>query len=199
VVRQHLATDAEAAAEAARGMGGPVVLKIALPDISHKSDVGGVALGLEGDAAVAEEARRILAAARAARPEARIEGVVVAPMRQGGVELFVAVLRDPLWGPAIAVGFGGVWVELLRDTSLRLLPVTPEEVLEMFSELRGARLLEGYRGSPGIDRQAAAEAIARIGEAALALGPGLAALEVNPLLAGPDGAEALDALAVWEA
>ncbi len=199
VVRQHLATDAEAAAEAARGMGGPVVLKIALPDISHKSDVGGVALGLEGDAAVAEEARRILAAARAARPEARIEGVVVAPMRQGGVELFVAVLRDPLWGPAIAVGFGGVWAELLRDTSLRLLPVTPEEVLEMFSELRGARLLEGYRGSPGIDRQAAAEAIARIGEAALALGPGLAALEVNPLLAGPDGAEALDALAVWEA
>ncbi|WP_043358611.1 acetate--CoA ligase family protein [Belnapia sp. F-4-1] len=197
VVPQHLAADAEAAAGAARAMGGPVVLKIASPDIAHKSDVGGVALGLEGDA-VAEAAGRILASARAARPEARIEGVVVAPMRRGGVELFVGVLRDPLWGPAIAVGLGGVWVELLRDTSLRLLPVTPEDVLEMFAELRGAPLLEGYRGSAGIDRQAAAEAIARIGDAALALGPGLAALKVNPLLAGPDGAEALDALAVWE-
>ncbi|MBL6078370.1 acetate--CoA ligase family protein [Belnapia sp. T18] len=199
VVPQRLAGDAAAAAEAARALGGPVVLKIASPDIAHKSDVGGVALGLEGDAAVAEAASRILANARAARPEARIEGVAVAPMRRGGVELFVGVLRDPLWGPAIAVGLGGVWVELLRDTSLRLLPVTPEEVLEMFAELRGARLLEGYRGSPGVDRRAAAEAIARIGDAALALGPELAALEVNPLLAGPDGAEALDALAVWEA
>ena len=198
VVPQHLAADAAAAAEAARVIGGPVALKIASVDIAHKSDVGGVALGLEGDAAVTEAAGRILAGARAARPEARIEGLVVAPMRRGGVELFVGVLRDPLWGPAIAVGLGGVWVELLRDTSLRLLPVTPEAVLEMFAELRGARLLEGYRGSPGVDRRAAAEAIARIGDAALALGPGLAALEVNPLLAGADGAEALDALAVWE-
>ena len=74
----------------------------------------------------------------------------------GGVELFVGVLRDPLWGPAIAVGLGGIWVEALRDTAIRLLPVTPDEVLEMFSELRGAKLLDGYRGTPGIDRRAAA-------------------------------------------
>jgi hypothetical protein len=114
-----------------------------------------------------------------------------------GVELFVGVLRDPLWGPAIAVGLGGIWVEALRDTAIRLLPVAPEEVLEMLAELRGARLLDGYRGSPPVDRRAVAEAVARIGDAALALGPDLTSLEVNPLLATATGAEALDALAVW--
>jgi acyl-CoA synthetase (NDP forming) len=193
-----LAQDEAAAVSAARALGGPVVLKIASADIAHKSDIGGVLLNLAGDAAVADGFRRITASVRAARPEAAIDGVLVAPMREGGVELFVGVLRDPVWGPAIAVGLGGVWVEVLRDTSLRVLPVRPEDVLEMLAELRGARLLDGYRGSAPVDRAALAEAIARIGDAALALGPGLAALEVNPLLATPAGAEALDALAIWE-
>ncbi len=193
-----LAQDEAAAVAAARALGGPVVLKIASADIAHKSDIGGVLLNSAGDAAVADGFRRIIASVRAARPEAAIDGVLVAPMREGGVELFVGVLRDPVWGPAIAVGLGGVWVEVLRDTSLRVLPVRPEDVLEMLAELRGARLLDGYRGSAPVDRAALAEAIARIGDAALALGPGLAALEVNPLLATPAGAEALDALAIWE-
>ncbi|MBD0270432.1 MAG: acetate--CoA ligase family protein, partial [Acetobacteraceae bacterium] len=96
------------------------------------------------------------------------------------------------------VGLGGVWVKALRDTAIRLLPVTPGDVLEMFSELRGAKLLGGYRGSSGFDRRATAEAVARIGDAALALGPALASLEVNPLRATAAGAEALDALAVWD-
>ncbi|MEN0075023.1 MAG: acetate--CoA ligase family protein, partial [Paracraurococcus sp.] len=174
------------------------VLKIASPDIAHKSDIGGVLLNLEGEAAVAEGFARIMASVRAAKPEARIEGILVGPMRrESGIELFVGVLRDPLWGPAIAVGLGGIWVEALRDTAIRLLPVTPGEVLEMLSELRGAKLLDGYRGTPGIDRQAAAEAVARIGDAALALGPDLVSLEVNPLRATTAGAEALDALAIW--
>jgi acyl-CoA synthetase (NDP forming) len=193
-----LARDEAAAVAAAKALGGSVVLKIASADIAHKSDIGGVLLNIAGDAAVADGFRRITASVRAARPEAAIDGVLVAPMREGGVELFVGVLRDPVWGPAIAVGLGGVWVEVLRDTSLRVLPVRPEEVLEMLAELRGARLLDGYRGSAPVDRAALAEAIARIGDAALALGPGLAALEVNPLLATPAGAEALDALAIWE-
>jgi acyl-CoA synthetase (NDP forming) len=193
-----LARDEAAAVAAARGLGGPVALKIASADIAHKSDIGGVLLNLTGDAAVADGFRRITASARDARPDAAIDGVLVAPMRPGGVELFVGVLRDPIWGPAIAVGLGGIWVEVLRDTSLRLLPVRPGEVLEMLAELRGARLLDGYRGSAPVDRAAVAEAIARIGDAALALGPTLAALEVNPLLATPAGAEALDALAIWE-
>ena len=193
-----LARDEAAAVAAAEALGGPVVLKIASADIAHKSDIGGVLLNLSGRDAVAEGFRRITTSARAARPDAAIDGVLVAPMRAGGVELFVGVLRDPIWGPAIAVGLGGIWVEALRDTSLRRLPVRPADVLDMLSELRGARLLDGYRGSPPVDRAAAAEAIARIGDAALALGPALASLEVNPLLATAERVEALDALAVWE-
>jgi acyl-CoA synthetase (NDP forming) len=193
-----LARGAAEAVAAAQALGGPVVLKIASPDIAHKSDVGGVLLDLEDAAAVADGFNRIMAGVRAARPRAALDGVLVAPMRRGsGVELFVGVLRDPLWGPAIAVGLGGIWVEALRDTAIRLLPVTAGEVLEMLSELRGAKLLDGYRGGPGIDRPAATEAVARIGDAALALGPALASLEVNPLRATATDVEALDALAVW--
>lgn len=190
-------TEAEAV-DAARAVGGPVALKVASADIAHKSEVGGVLLDVLGDEAVADGFRRIAANARAARPGAALDGVLVAPMRGGGIELFVGVLRDPLWGPAIAVGLGGVWVEALRDTALRLLPVSPEEVLAMLSELRGAALLDGHRGRPAVDRRAVAEAVARIGDAALALGPALVSLEVNPLLATPAGAEALDALVVWD-
>jgi acyl-CoA synthetase (NDP forming) len=198
VVPLILARSAAEAVAAAEALGGPAVLKIASPDIAHKSDIGGVLLNLQGPAAVAEGFDRIMASVRAAKPDAVIDGVLVAPMRGGGgIELFVGVLRDPLWGPAIAVGLGGIWVEALRDTAIRLLPVVPEEVLGMFTELRGAKLLDGYRGNPGIDRRAAAEAVARIGDAALALGPMLVSLEVNPLRATAKGAEALDALALW--
>lgn len=198
VVPLTLARSAEEAVAAAQALDGPAVLKIASPDIAHKSDIGGVKLNLQGAAAVAAGYDGILASVRAAKPEAQIDGMLVGPMRAGGgVELFVGVLRDPLWGPAIAVGLGGIWVEALRDTAIRVLPVTPAEVLEMFAELRGAKLLDGYRGTPGIDHAAAAEAVARIGDAALALGPTLASLEVNPLRATATGAEALDALAIW--
>ena len=191
-----LARDAAAAVAAAGD--GPVALKIASPDIAHKSDIGGVLLNLRGEAAITEGFARIQASVRAARPEARIDGILVAPMRGGGLELFVGVLRDPLWGPVLALGLGGLWVEALGDTSLRLLPVSPAEVEAMLAELRGARLLDGYRGSPAVDRAALAAVVAGIGEAALALGPGLVALEVNPLLAAPGRIEALDALAIWE-
>ena len=120
VVPTTLARDADQAMAAARAIGGRVVLKIASDDIAHKSDIGGVALNLEGDAAVAEAFRRIMAAAPAG---ARVDGVLVAPMRSGGLELFVGCTRDPQWGPVIAVGLGGVWVEVLQDVALRPLPI----------------------------------------------------------------------------
>ena len=114
VVPTTLARDADHAAAAARAIGGRVVLKIASDDIAHKSDIGGVVLNLEGDAAVAEAFRRIMAAAPAG---ARVDGVLVAPMRSGGLELFVGCTRDAQWGPVIAVGLGGVWVEVLQDVA----------------------------------------------------------------------------------
>ena len=194
VVPTTLARNADQAVAAARAIGDRVVLKIASDDIAHKSDIGGVALNLEGDVAVADAFRRIMAVAPA---DARIDGVLVAPMRSGGLELFVGCTRDPQWGPVIAVGLGGVWVEVLQDVALRPLPIDAAEVKRMLAELRGAKLLHGIRGMPPVDLDALAAVIARIGDAAVALGPGLEALEVNPLWVRGSEVEALDALAVW--
>jgi acetate---CoA ligase (ADP-forming) len=194
VVPATLARNADQAVAAARAIGDRVVLKIASDDIAHKSDIGGVALNLEGDVAVADAFRRIMAVAPAG---ARIDGVLVAPMRSGGLELFVGCTRDPQWGPVIAVGLGGVWVEVLQDVALRPLPIGAAEVKRMFAELRGAKLLHGIRGMPAVDLDAVAAVIARIGDAAVALGPDLEALEVNPLWVRGSEVEALDTLAVW--
>ena len=194
VVPTTLARDADQAMAAARAIGGRVVLKIASDDIAHKSDIGGVVLNLEGDAAVADAFRRIMAVAPAG---ARVDGVLVAPMRSNGLELFVGCTRDPQWGPVIAVGLGGVWVEVLQDVALRPLPIDATEVRRMFGELRGAKLLHGVRGMQAADLGAVADVIARIGDAAVALGPDLEALEVNPLWVRGGDVEALDALAVW--
>lgn len=183
---------------AARALGGPVVLKVHSPEIAHKSDIGGVRLGLDGDAAVAAAWEEIVAQCRSAMPAAAIDEVIVSPMRARGTELFVGVARDAVWGPVLAIGLGGVWVEALEDTRLLLLPARREEIVRAFRELRAARLLDGYRGAPPVDLEAVADAVARIGDAALALGPDLAALEVNPLLAGVGGVEALDGLVLWE-
>jgi acyl-CoA synthetase (NDP forming) len=107
------------------------------------------------------------------------------------------VRRDPQWGHVIALGLGGVWIEALKDVSLRLLPVTPADVSAMLAELRGAVLLDGFRGAPAVDRALLADAVARIGQAALALGDTLDTLEINPLLAANGRIEALDALATY--
>ncbi|MGI4955260.1 MAG: acetate--CoA ligase family protein [Janthinobacterium lividum] len=201
IVPAGLATSADEAvrlaAEATRDSGGAVALKIASPEIGHKSDIGGVALNLLGAEAVREAYGRIMAAARRHAPAATLDGVLVSPMRPRGIELFVGVTRDPQWGPVLAVGLGGVWVEVLQDVALRLLPATPAEIRTALTELRGAAMLAGSRGLPPADLDAVAAAVARIGDAALALGPTLAALDVNPLwVHGPD-VEALDALCVW--
>jgi acyl-CoA synthetase (NDP forming) len=195
VVPATLTQSPEQAVAAARDVGGRVVLKIASDDILHKSDIGGVALNLEGDVAVTEAFRRIMGVAPAA---ARVDGVLVAPMRVGGLELFVGCTRDAQWGHVIAVGLGGVWVEVLQDVSLRPLPVDAGEVKRMLGELRGAKLLHGVRGAPATDLDTLAAIIARIGDAAVALGPELETLEVNPLWVRGSEVEALDALAVWK-
>jgi acyl-CoA synthetase (NDP forming) len=197
VIPQALARNAQEAATAAAACGCPVAIKIASPDIAHKTEVGGVALNIATPEAAAAACDAMLAAVARQAPGARIDGVVVSPMRAPGVELLVGVRSDPLWGPVLALGLGGVWVEILKDTQLRLLPAT-EDVLDMLGRLKGRALLDGYRGTPAVDRRAVARAVVAIAQAAQALGPQLDTLEINPLRAGPDGAEALDALAVWK-
>ncbi|WP_322045026.1 acetate--CoA ligase family protein [Paraburkholderia sp. J67] len=198
VIPARLARSADEAVAIALALEANVVLKIASPDIAHKTEVGGVALNLRGEAAVRNAFDTMLARVREAAPAARIDGIVVAPMRQGGVELFVGTMNDPQWGPAIAVGLGGIWVEALKDTSLRLLPIGEQDALDMLAELRGTKLLDGFRGAPAADRQALARAIVAIGQAALALGPDLVSLEINPLLVDGARVEALDGLTEWK-
>jgi len=198
VIPMRLAQSAAEAAEFAASLDAPAVLKIASPDIPHKTEVGGVALNLAGQEQVVSAYETMMAKVRQAKPQAHLDGIVVSPMRAGGVELFVGTMRDPQWGPSIAVGLGGIWVEALKDTSLRLLPVNEADVFEMLGELRGAKLLDGFRGAPAVDRLAVAKAVVSIGNAALCLGPELVSLEINPILVQGARVECLDALAVWD-
>ena len=197
VVPASLASNADEAVALARALGGAVVVKVASPDIAHKSDIGGVVLNLQGDDAVRVATLQVLQAAREKCPAAQIEGVIVAPMRERGIELFVGYTRDPQWGPVLAVGLGGVWVEILQDVALRPLPVDAREIKRMLKGLRGTKLLTGQRGIPAADLDAVANAIERIAQAILNLGTELEALDVNPLWVRGSQVEALDALFVW--
>lgn len=191
-----LATTEDEAVAAARRWDCPVAVKIASADIAHKSEIGGVALGASGEAATRAAFARVLAAGQA-QPGAVLDGVIVTPMRTGGLELFVGCSVDPTWGPVMAVGLGGIWVEILKDVAVRPLPVSPSEVVDMLRSLRGARMLAGERGTPAADLERVGEAVAAIGRTALAMGSDLAALEVNPLWVNGSSVEALDGLVVW--
>ena len=197
VIPQQVAGSAADAAVHARTIGGAVAMKVLSSDIAHKTEVGGVVLHVEGDESVTAAYDRIIASVTAKAPHARIDGVLVAPMRSGGIEMLVGIARDPTWGPVLALGLGGICVEVLKDTALCLLPAGSAEIRRTLQSLRAARLFEGYRGAEATDLDQLAEVIARVGAAALALGPDLAAFEVNPLHVNGRHIEALDALAVW--
>lgn len=195
VPAQHVRSAAEARAAAGR-FGGPVAMKIVSADLPHKSDVGGVRLGVDA-AAAAEAYEEIVAACAAKAPEARLDGVLVSPMRPDGLELLVGVTRDPDWGLMLAVGLGGVLVEVLDDVALTPLPVSPDRARSMLQSLRGAALLRGVRGRPGADVDALAETVSAVGRLAEELGPRLESLEINPLRVAGERIEALDALVTW--
>jgi len=197
LVPAELVTSAEAAVRAARRLGSPAALKVCSAQLTHKSDIGGVALGVHGDAQVRDAYRRVLAAGQAVAG-AVVDGVLVTPMRTGGVELLVGVTVDRAFGPVLAVGLGGVWVEVLADTSLRVLPVTADDVKQMLGELRGSPLLRGARGTRPADLDALARVVKNVGDAALSLDGNLRALEINPLWVDGDRIEALDVLVITE-
>ncbi|WP_368680162.1 acetate--CoA ligase family protein (plasmid) [Rhodococcus opacus] len=187
-----LATSTDDAVAAAVRLGEPVALKMCSAQVAHKTELGGVELGVSGTAAVAAAYERLAARAQAAGVE--LDGVLVSPMRTGGVELLVGVTHDPDWGPVLAVAVGGALVELLDDSALRVLPVGPDEVRSMFEELRGYKLLTGFRGSKPADIDGLVDVVLRLSELALALGPSVESVEINPLLVDGDRIEALDVL-----
>jgi acyl-CoA synthetase (NDP forming) len=196
VVPAVLALDEETAVSAAAGFGGPVALKIVSPDIAHKSDIGGVRLGVSGDEAVRAAYNSVRSAGESV-VGAAIEGVLVSPMRSGGIELLVGAVRDAQWGPMLAIALGGVFVEVLGDAALTSVPVSPARVKKLLGSLKAAPLLHGARGGTPVDIDALAEVIARIGDVVAGLGDDLESLEVNPLRVNGSEIEALDALVTW--
>lgn len=185
------ADDAVAAAER---LGFPVAVKIVSPDITHKTEVGGVALGLRDAGAVRDASAAMLARVAAARPQATIRGLLVEAMAPAGKELLLGGVRDSQWGPVLMVGLGGIYVEVMGDTTVCLAPVSPDEAATLLDELRIAPLLRGIRGERPVDRPALAAIISRFSQLLVDL-PELREIEINPLLASPDGAIAVDARA----
>lgn len=188
---EGLAGDVEEAVALAAGFDGPVVLKIVSPDIVHKTDAGGVEVGLDGAPAVRAAFRRIVANARAYDPAARIDGVQVQQQLPAGREVIVGAVTDPTFGKVVAFGLGGVLVEVLKDVTFRLAPVTAGEAAGMLDSIRAAEVLRGVRGEPGVDRRAVADQIRRVSELAADF-PEIAEVDLNPVIAAPDGALAAD-------
>lgn len=194
--REETARTPEEAAHIAASLGAKrIALKIVSPDLPHKTDVGGVALDLE-PAAVAEAARAMASRVASAAPMARIEGFLVTPMIKAGVECMIGVHRDPVFGPVMVLGLGGVMVEVLRDVACRLVPVTESAARSMVAELRGAALLAGHRGAPPADVEALVRAVLAVSRLAEANADRVATIEINPLRVLPqgEGVVALDAV-----
>lgn len=194
VLPERICASTEEAVAAADALGYPVVIKILSDDIPHKTEVGGVLLNLTDADAVARGFEDVTRRARAAKPEARIGGVIVAPMVRDGVETIIGVQRDPVFGPMVMFGLGGVAVELFQDVAFASAPLSPERAASLIEEVRAARLLAGWRGSPALDRQALAEALCRVSEFAACHREEIDGIEINPFLVRRAGAVALDAL-----
>jgi len=184
--RTARAADGAAAAREAAAIGFPVALKVVSPQASHKTEVGGVALGLSNAQAVENAASAMAARLSAAEPKAEIEGFLVQEMASG-VEMLVGARDDPLYGPLIVLGAGGVMVELMKDVAIRLLPVGPGDVRAMLKELRVKELLKGYRGGAACDVHALVDAVVALGDFYLDHRQWLADIEINPLMVGPAG------------
>jgi acetate---CoA ligase (ADP-forming) len=192
VARGTLTRSPSEATAVAERLGYPVVLKIVAPEIVHKTEAGGVEVGIRDAAEVGVAFERIMARAAAAVPGATLSGVLVQPLVEHGRELIVGMTRDPAFGPLIVFGLGGVLVEVLRDVSFRIAPLTRDDVRRMMREIRGSRMLDALRGAPAVDRTALEDVVLRVSRLVSDF-PEIAELDINPLMATPAGAVAADA------
>jgi len=191
VIRTRLATSAAAAVEVARAYGYPVAAKVVSPQVVHKSDEGGVRLGIVSDDALTQ-AFGDLRAVLERIPGGVFDGVAVQPMAAAGVELVIGAHRDPQFGPVVMVGLGGIFVEVLRDVALRVAPLSLLDAESMLDELRGRPLLVGARGGRGVDRVALTNMLCTLAELMLQE-PRIAWVDLNPVFGYPDGVLAVDA------
>jgi acetate---CoA ligase (ADP-forming) len=196
VVGERLVTNADAAVAAAVELGLPVALKVESADIPHKTEAGVLRLDLRDETAVRRAYAEVMANAAKVEPAPRINGVLVQPMLPSGVEIMVGARIDPLFGPLLVVGLGGIFVELLKDSAIALAPVERGEALNLLASLKGAAILRGFRGAEAVDVERLAEVICRISELAADQRDCIAELDVNPLICSGGRIVAVDALIV---
>jgi acyl-CoA synthetase (NDP forming) len=197
VVETKLARSKKEAISISKEMGFPVVLKISSPDVVHKSDSGGVKLGLANTTQVGKAYSEIISSVKQAYPEAQIQGVSVQSMAPSGVEVIVGMSKDPQFGPVLMFGLGGVFVEVLKDVSFRIVPVTERDVREMIKEIKGYPVLEGYRGQKPASISALENLIIKVSQF-VEKNPQIKELDLNPIFAYPDKAVAVDARIIME-
>lgn len=197
VTDTRLARSQEEAISLAREEGFPAVLKIVSPDITHKSDVGGVKLGLENIDAVGNAYEEIVRSVIQAQPNAKVHGVSVQKMARSGVEVIIGASHDPQFGPILMFGLGGVSVEVLGDVSFRIIPITQRDAREMVREIKGYPILEGIRGQAAVSIESIEEALLKISEYMYGH-PEVKELDLNPIFVYSDGLVAVDARVVLE-
>jgi acetyltransferase len=185
--QEVLATSVDEAAQAAARIGGPVALKVQSADITHKTDAGGIALGIVGETAVREAHERVLGSAKRAYPDAVIRGVLVQAMAPPGREIILGITRDAVFGPVLMVGIGGIHVEVLRDIAFAPVPIGTEQALALLDQLKGAALLGAVRGAPPADRAALAELIATLSRFAADHAELIDEIDLNPVIVHPQG------------
>ena len=198
VVETRLAANKADAQRIAKELGFPIVMKILSQDIAHKSDVGGVKLGLKSEAEVAAAHDEMLAAVKKAAPNARIAGVSVQRMAKQGTEVIIGMSKDPSFGPVLMFGLGGIFVEVLKDVAFRVVPLTQRDAKQMVREIKGYPVLEGVRGQAGADVAKLEEAILKL-SAFVDAHPEIKEMDMNPVFAYADGIAAVDARIVLEA
>ena len=197
IVETKLARSMKEAIALSKEMGVPAVLKIASADVIHKSDVGGVKTGLMNATQVSKAYKEIVSSVKQRQPEAAIDGVAVQKMARPGVEVIIGMSKDAQFGPVLMFGLGGILVEVLKDVSFRIVPLTRRDAREMIGEVKGYPLLEGYRGQEPADIPYLEEMLLKV-SAFAEQNPEVKELDLNPIFAYRDGAVAVDARVVLE-
>jgi acyl-CoA synthetase (NDP forming) len=197
VIETRLAQTKKEATAFSKDMGFPIVMKIVSPDIIHKSDIGGVKTGITSLAQVNRYYSEIISSVRQSQPDARIEGISVQKMARPGVEVIIGMNKDPQFGPVIMFGLGGIWVEVLKDVSFRIVPVMKRDAAEMVKEIKGYAMLQGYRGQEPVDVAYLEKLIVKVSDF-IEKNPQIKELDLNPLIAYGDGAVAVDARIILE-
>lgn len=192
VTQIYVVNNENDAVKAANKIGYPIVLKIISPQILHKSDAGGVIININNDQETREEYNNILANARAYKPNAEITGILVQEMAPKGTEIIIGTTTDPTFGPTIMFGLGGIFVEILKDVSFRVAPINIQDAKEMIKEIKAYKILEGARGMPPSDQNTLAEILVKVSNMLMEC-PEIKELDMNPILAYPDGARIVDA------